>query len=259
MIITMSNKIIRNKKGIIFDPILHKYTYNDKELTSVTTWLNERFVPEFANIFASNNKAKSNKRLNKGITNPIELRKFWKIQGERASLQGSATHKFAEMYHMDKSVLPMNGYERAVIDAYKLLSERWDIIEVERIVYDIRYLLAGQIDLVLRRRSDGAIGYADWKITKDMHKSYNNMKNELKGIKASALNKYAVQLGTYNKLDGLQASHTHLFVIQLHYDGKYTIYHNGSQGIDKLNDFSTEIECALESRLMEKTHPLLGI
>lgn len=251
---------ISKAKDITFDSKLHKYYYDNKELTSVTTWLSEHFVPEFNALYASINKAKKNKAEHLTITNPMTLRKYWRLQGERASLLGSSTHAFVELYHLDKSTCAETGYEKAAIAAYDNICAKWDIIDVEKIVWSTDFMLAGCVDMILCHKETGEKGLLDWKTTTDMHKSYNNMLNEMKGVKASALNKYALQLEVYDVLGEIGASHTNRFVVQLKNDGTYKVYSAKSKNEDDiLHDYSTQIRNALHSRKMNSTHKLLDI
>lgn len=251
---------VKKDKDIVFDERLHKYFHEGRELSNVTSWISEQFVPEFNALFASINKAKKNKSEGAQITNPGLLRQYWRLQGDRAASLGTAAHIFAQMYHLNRDTRPEMGYDSAVINAYESLTKKWEIVELEKRVYSLDYMIAGTADGVIRNKETGEIGLFDWKTTSDMHKSYNKMINEMKGVPASALNKYSLQLQMYNVLGGFGASHGNLFVIQLMNDGTFKVYSSKSKDKeDVLIDYSKQLQVALERWRYGTSHALLGI
>lgn len=239
---TMSNE----QCVVHFDPVAHKYTYDGRELTSVTTWIKERFDKEFQAIYSSNAKATKNKNIKKGISNPTDLRHFWKLKGEKSSHVGNSTHILAEMYALCLKYdcldeLPMQtGYDQAILDVLTKVTERgWQIVGSEKRVWDLRYDLAGHIDMVCKHPKKGYM-ILDFKVTADLDKYFGNLRNELSHVKASAMNKYSCQLHTYNIIGKYNCPPEQLIIVQAK--------SNGDHHLRICEDYSKEIKEALKTR-----------
>lgn len=217
-------KIIDDETVIQFDELLHKYTYNGITLTSVTQFL-ETYVPNFSPIFPSIAVAKKNTKEGSGLQTASDVRKFWNISGTYAKTLGTLTHMFAQLYLMDNSIQPQTGYEVAVIKALKEIEKDFNIIEQEKLVYNVNVGLAGQIDLILEHKITGEIWIGDWKTTKNMDKSYGKMTSPF-FIKADSFVKYAIQLGTYAFLNNTKLEN--VLIIQLKSDGSFEIITDSS-------------------------------
>src|SRR6056297_88930 len=133
---------VTKSNNIVFDDKLHKYYKGDIELISVTTWLDNEFFPKFdennKHIHISNAISNKNKKKNIGITNPIDLRRYWYCKGRKASHSGSAAHELATMlfiannygedtfnYTVETEV--KTGYQKAVVNAWKDITREWEI------------------------------------------------------------------------------------------------------------------------------------
>jgi len=211
------------KKGLLqFNSKTHRYTVDGHELTSVTKLISQYTQP-FNAIFASNAKAKKNKRDNTGITDPILLRKYWKLNGEYRSTLGTATHLFSELYMLDRSITPSNGSEKAVIAAIKELEKEFIIIGQEEQVFDTELLLAGTIDLILEHKKTKQLYIGDWKTTKDMYKTYNKLYSPI-NLQNSPLVKYSIQANIYCMLKSCPLNNK--LIIQLNDDETFKIFYN---------------------------------
>lgn len=250
---------ITKGKKLIFDERLHKYTYDNVELESVTKWIGEYFCVPFKegdkHIYISNAITNKNKASKQGITNPEELRKYWQLNAERTSSNGTACHAFVQMVHIDKrygiETEPKTGYEIAIKKAYEALTKKWDIVELERQVYSVEYKLAGHVDVIMQNKITKEYGILDWKTIEDMTKSHGNMRNEMKGIDDNALNKVSIQLDVYSVLSGLDIPVKNRFVTQLLPEGEsvvYSITPRKGYPNEHLIDVSAKIHKALESR-----------
>ena len=211
-------------KRVIFDATSHTYLYEGQSLISVTTFI-KTFTEPFNSLFPSINKTKSNKTNKTGITDPHLLRKYWKLGAERATNLGTATHAFAEMYILDRNTPIKTGYDRSVVNAITWLEQEWEIMIQEEIVYNILYGIAGSIDLKLRHKKTKRYGLGDWKVTEDMTKSYNKLKEPFNNLKDSALNKYSIQLDSYSILSNELIDEKDRFIIQLRNNGEFNVYH----------------------------------
>lgn len=209
-----------NGEYLVFDEKLHKYSCGAQELMSVTTLISKFEIP-FDPLFPSINSCKRNERIKSGILDPKLLRKYWRLKGERAAKLGTATHIFAELYILDRNTEPTNKSEEAVIKAINELEETYEIIEQEKMVFDINILIAGQIDLVLKHKITGKIYLGDWKTTADLYKSYDKLKAPY-NIKNSALNRYSIQLDMYSVLN--KTDPNNVLIIQIKTDGNYVIF-----------------------------------
>jgi len=218
----IDNDFYSKDKKVEFDPIPHTYTYEGNHLTSVTQFI-KGFTKPFNPLFASNTKSKKNIKEKKGITNPIILRKYWRIQGERASSNGTAAHAFAELYILDRTTKPQTGYEKAIVKAIKKLEENWKIVSQEEIVYNTEYMLAGSIDLILQHKVTKEYALGDWKTTQDMHKGYGKLSKPF-NIKNKALNKNSIQLDIYSELYHKPIPKNNRIIIQIKSDGTFEFY-----------------------------------
>jgi len=241
---------------VIFDETTHTYYYNGQPLISTTQFI-KTFVKEFDPLFPSINKSKKNKVEKIGISDPKLLRKYWRLSGERSSTLGTTTHTFAEMYKLDKTTKPKTGYEKAVIKAMQWLEEQgWEIVIQEEVVYNTNYLIAGSIDLKLRHKVTGEWGIGDWKITDDMHKSYNKMFSPFDKLNDSALNKYSVQLDIYSMLSDQLIAEYNRFIIQLHDNGDFTVYHPKQKDKKLQLPFTMDLSKKALAEYIKKTKPL---
>lgn len=215
---------------VTFDEKSHIYYYNNKKLISVTQFI-KLYTPHFDSIYASNSKSKKNREKNlenkdnkKEITNPIELRKFWRLLAERSTNLGTAAHIFSQLYVMDRTVKPKSKYDEAVLKAINDLEKYWDIILQEDIVYNVEYMLAGSIDLILKHKKTGEYWIADWKTTEDMNKGYGKLLKPFNSLINNALSKYSVQLDLYSFMCNYYIPEPNKLIIQLKSDGSFQYY-----------------------------------
>lgn len=213
-------------RKVVFDPIKHKYYYGEDTLLSVTQFI-KKFTKPFNALFPSIAKSKKNLRMKTGITNPIKLRKYWRLNSERASNLGTSAHVFAEMYVMDRTTKPITGYDHAAIKAIHWLEQKFEFISQEEVLYNTNYLLAGSCDLIMKDRKTGEYAAGDWKTTVDMFKTYNKLLTPFDNLKDSAINKYSIQLDTYSLLANQYIPEPNRYVIQLLPSGEFNVFYPG--------------------------------
>lgn len=216
-------EITSRDKKVIFDPITHSYYYKGVRLVSVTQFIKE-FTKPFDPLFPSIKKAQKNTKDKTGLKDPVLLRKSWRLQAERKSNLGTSVHAFAELYIIDRSTEPINGYEKAVIKAFAKLEKKWEIISQEDIVYSSDYMLAGSIDLILRNKKTREYAVGDWKVTEDMNKSYGKLLDVYNTLKDSALNKYSIQLDIYSTLAPYRIPEENRIIIKLEKNGSFSLF-----------------------------------
>ena len=88
-----------------------------------------------------------------------------------------------ERYHLNrkynKELTPIIPEMVAGVKAYKSLMKKWEIVEIEKQVYNLRYKLAGHLDVLMKHRETGEYGILDWKTISDIFKRYNKMQEEM--------------------------------------------------------------------------------
>lgn len=161
---------------IVFDEPTHVYTVNgsSKGVCSITQFLHH-FFPKF-DADAIIKKMMASKKWPEskwyGMT-PKAIKDAWNANGKEASEAGTAMHLSVEM--------AMNGawdeipasakdtvewrYFMKYWDKYK---ETLEPYRTEWEVWDEELKLAGSIDMVYRRKSDGTLCIYDWKRAKEM-------------------------------------------------------------------------------------------
>jgi len=184
-----------------FDEAQHKYTYGDRELTSVTQWLGE-FEEPF-------DVKEVSKRYAKWLRNSG----YMSVEGKKITAkrvqnhwdwvreEGTRVHRQIEGLIQGEKIFPYptHGAE----EAYKYIKGQLDKLdnpttEPEQRVHSLRHGLAGSIDLPVYY-DNGHVFIYDWKIVEKMT--------------PKKLKKYTLQLSTYayileteanQKVDGLK-------------------------------------------------------
>jgi hypothetical protein len=250
--------LITNTAGFYFDEVKHKYYCNGKELDNVTSWIDKSFCTPFENkgshIFKSQAKAKKNKADQSGITNPEVLRYVWKLQSQRAATVGTAVHTYAHLLHIHRQYgtdyHPIIGYDRAVYDAYNFITKEWDIISVEKQVYDLQYLIAGTIDVTLQHKTTKKIGILDWKTFENPDKAHGKMINEMKGLPDCGRTKGAIQMELYDIIGNMKSDVSNRFLVWVRASGTYELLGTKENPLPAIRP---QLMTALNKRLLSKT------
>jgi hypothetical protein len=188
---------------ITFDPGPHTYTDNlNRRYTSVTTLVKSYFPPFDAQAAASRIARKTNAL-------EFDIIRSWNQKRDESAKFGTNVHAFAEAMilgqmsgNIPKVSLPASPRETrafAIVErAIDMLSETYDFIATEQIIFDPLYQIAGQIDIVARNRETGAIALPDWKTCEEFSDvSFNRALPPIQHLSDNKLEHYALQLSLY--------------------------------------------------------------
>lgn len=253
----MSTLAIRNSherdSSISFEESSHVYTIkgSSANVISVTKFLHY-FFPDFnaKEVIQKMRKGKnwSTSEYN-GMTD-YQIMTQWKENGRVSSAAGTRLHLAIEQWLdgqadlIDKEVLTMREWahfqafwakEGADIEPYRLEWPVW--------VEDLK--LAGSIDGVFRRRSDGAFLIYDWKRSKDIKimNPYETGLGPIQHLPNTNYWQYTLQLNIYRWILETQYGLTiaDMYLVILHPD-------NASYVRMKLNRMDEEVEDMIEAR-----------
>ena len=189
-----------NDPNFKFDPIRHRYTYGDRQYTSVTTFI-KNFESEFQEDYWS--KVKADER---GITQE-EILKEWKDKNDYAKYVGSETHQWIENYFNGVyQKLPSNVDIVDRINKFNI-SYAKDLHKLTPLKFEIRifskkYPLAGTIDSLFLFKDKLII--FDWKsngkFTHDDHPDgkYESLLHPFSDQFKNHLNSYSIQVSLYS-------------------------------------------------------------
>ena len=166
----------------------HTYTYKNKELTSVTTFVKSFFEP-FDEDYISNIVASK-----RGVTQE-EILKEWKEKREF----GSKVHKEIEDFINKENVEGLSDKAQQGIDYYELHKKinNTYIDYPELRVYSRKHGLAGTIDL-LSISEGGSVYLTDWKVVGSINKTaYQDKKSKYLPVQDCNYIHYVLQLNTY--------------------------------------------------------------
>lgn len=138
-----------------------------------------------------------------------EIRAEWKAKGAAACRLGTRVHEICEdtlhgvpLRHAPESERERGLMTQGFMSATALLAS-CDILAVELILFSPRFLVAGTMDILLRRRDTGALVIADWKTNEKLRtEGYRGAT----GIGPAAelpdceMSRYALQLSLYQRL-----------------------------------------------------------
>jgi len=189
-----------NDSNFKFDPKWHKYTYNGKQYTSVTKFI-ENFHKEFDGEYWS--KVKSEEF---GVPQDWIL-KEWKDKNDRANFVGHSTHTWIENYYKQIPQLIPNDLDIVnrinkfniiyAKDLYKLTPVKFELK-----IFSKKYPLAGTIDSIFLFK--GRLFIVDWKTngefrTDDHSKGkYNKLLLPFDSLYQNHLNEYSIQVSLYS-------------------------------------------------------------
>ena len=241
---------------IQFHEPTHVYTVqgSSKGIVSCTKFLHEFFEPFNAKAvikkMMSSPKWTESKWYKPGIT-AKEIEETWSSSGKEASGSGTAMHLGIEQF--------LNGSED-VIDPKVKDTVEWKYFEnfwrdhgndlepyrTEWEVWSSEHKLAGQIDMVYRRKSDGKFLIYDWKRSKEikMENKFQTGLPPIQHLPDCNYWHYTLQLNVYRWfLENLYGLHIEeMYLLVLHPDNK-------NYKRVRLNRMDDEVEAMLECRL----------
>ena len=212
--------------NFIFNETLHKYTFNDIELTGGTTFL-KKFVKPFDEDFWAEKKAKS-----LGITKE-EMLKQWEETRNKGTELGSKVHKYIEDFYngLDPELPDENDVKSRCEKFHQIYNKKLNkltFISAENKIFYEKYNLAGMVDMLYFYKGEVIMG--DWKTNKkistDKDYCYNNLLNVFSDEKENELNKYSIQLSIYKyilkKVANIDVSYC--FICHIPEDGDAVLY-----------------------------------
>lgn len=253
MTLVHTNKHPRDKE-IVFDEPTHIYTVqgSSKGIISCTKFLHEFFGHFDAKAIIQKMMSSPTWPQSKyfGKT-PDQIEAEWAANGRQASGAGTAMHLAIEQF--------LNGSEYMIPEEIKQTPEwkyfmnfwtdhGWDLepYRTEWEVWSADHKLAGSIDMVFRRKSDGKFLIYDWKRSKEI-KTDNNFQTglgPLSHLPDCNYWHYSLQLNVYRwileTLYGLVIADMYLLI--LHPD-------NGNYRRMQLNRMDDEVRDMLDCRL----------
>jgi hypothetical protein len=238
---------------IEFDEPTHRYTVNGTSdgWSSCTGFLHA-FFPHFnpdATIRKMMKSPKWPQSKYYGMT-PKEIKDQWNASGKDASEAGTAMHLGIEMFHNSAEDL----IENSVMDTkeWRYFQNYWkecgdDLVpyRTEWEVWSEEHKLAGSIDMIYYRKSDGKYVIYDWKRSKDIktNNDYESGYPPLDHLPNCNYWHYTLQLNVYKwfleTFYGLEVAD--LYLIILHPD-------NGNYRRLRLNMLPDEVQAMLECR-----------
>jgi ATP-dependent exoDNAse (exonuclease V) beta subunit len=193
---------VQNPKGLSITFSEDKHMYQDETgaiYRSVTKIIHKLF-PAFERDKIAGFCAKK-----RGISKQ-EVIAEWEETARVACDLGNIVHRYAECFltnvEFDMNPTTEDQSERLKIihEFLPKLSDRYEVVEAEKIVFSPECLLAGTVDLIMRNKKTGNLCIFDWKTNKEIAKTdkYNKVgKMFLSNIENCNYNHYALQLNTY--------------------------------------------------------------
>jgi len=169
-------KIDYNPKGdkIVFDDKWHSYTLENRHKCTSGTKFVHMFFPEFERDKIAAMTAKK-----RGVSVATIIAE-WEYERDISCDLGNNTHLYSENLMLGKELpkpkTPKQKLYFKNADAFiQKLLKRYDIVELEKIVFSYDNEVAGMVDLVLKNKRTGRIHIDDWKTNKkiDMYSRYN--------------------------------------------------------------------------------------
>lgn len=180
----------------------HLYILNDEtQLKSVTTLLKEYF-PKFNSELVAERYAKKH---NMSIE---EVMLDWEEKRVTACDFGTLFHSWAELlleeddYEINTFNEKEENYLATLRDFIPSLKERYEIIAIEKLLFDADTGIAGTPDIIARSLEDGFLYILDWKTNKsiDLDNIWEKGFGVMEGVPNSNYYHYSFQLNLYASL-----------------------------------------------------------
>lgn len=186
------------KKELIFEEKSHSYVWGIK-LISVTELIHRYDKPFEADRLAGF-VAKRDKKTKE------EVLKEWEENRDRAADLGTNVHSYAEAKTANPGKpigaikYPEEELLRPAVDSFFNDHPSLKPLFTEKIIYSLKYLIAGTVDFIAKDETDGKIYIIDWKTNKEIKtfSKYNDhMKLFLSELDSCNYNVYMLQLSMY--------------------------------------------------------------
>lgn len=179
-----------------FDPELHRYAVEGRPLKYSVSGI----IKKYSNPFDADKIAPYSAK--KAGVSVQEIKAQWK-SANRLSLEiGNAAHDFGELHALDRSIVPMDGYQEAIANFWASLPEELEVVFVELRMYHKGVWYAGTMDIFLYNKISGNFIIADYKTNKDLFKNYKGqmLRGKFSDLLDNPFNKYQIQLNYYQEL-----------------------------------------------------------
>lgn len=239
---------------VTLDKVNNIYNVNGIPLDRVTTWI-QLYYKEFNAINAAIGVRKRCNNNNEQSLLPNELVHYWSLLGQKAASYGTAVHLFAELYDLDNRTEPINGFEIGVKDCINALASNYEVVGNELKVFNINAGLCGTIDRLLRNKLTGKYLILDWKTSKEIDKSYNNMLAPFNNYPHSKRTVYTIQLNTYKCLGSIETKDGIINISKGDFEGLWLIILNldGTFTVEVCDDMTELITMELNKRNNART------
>jgi hypothetical protein len=181
-----------------FDEASHTYTYDGRELVSVTQFLGRFFeifdAPRIARRVVTNPNSKYHGR------DPDELVAEWEAGGRQARELGTLLHSNIQQQLVDGEVRGEKIDEFRHFEAF-IAGKDWHPLMVEEQVFCAEAGIAGTVDAVFEQ-PNGDVVICDWKRAKKMKfdNRWQKAKPPIQHLDDCDLSKYSLQLSLYRHL-----------------------------------------------------------
>lgn len=216
----IKNLITSSFNKLEFEPIAHAYTLDGVDMKPVSNVL-KNYYEEFDTETASFNYA-----LKTGMTQQT-VKDMWKSGSQAACDFGHERHDFGERYFYDRSLVPSDGHETAIVKFWNEIPSHIVPVLCETKVYTKRLRYAGTFDLLLKNTLDGSAIIVDYKTNKDLFKNFRGkmMLPPFDFLLDTPYNHYQLQLSLYQiPLEEIGITVSERWVIWLRADGSYSKY-----------------------------------
>lgn len=191
----------------------HKYYIDNKELTSVTTFIG-KFKPKFdTETIAGNYADRNNKNVN-------DVKNIWEFKRDFSTTKGSALHNYAEnwwnnkSYPYDASIAiktwgtdpvkePLDKCIKLFHKFYNDARENLIPVKMELVVGDEELGIAGTVDMLFWNKKTLEFQIWDYKTNKEIKKTngYSQYFNKpISHLDVCEMNTYSLQLTLYKYL-----------------------------------------------------------
>jgi len=193
MIRLLRLKLASKAKQVSFIDKTHQYYHGKQELESVTTLI-KRYSKPFNAIEVA--KVCSKKEGKYYGLDPVQIVSDWDKNTEESAKKGTDVHKIAELI-FNGILVKDTPLSRMLTTEYLIYQD--EIISCEQVIFNQRWALAGQIDLIT---CDGdKLILFDWKTSEEIsNKAYGNMLKPFDFVPDSKYHRYSLQLSIYKAM-----------------------------------------------------------
>lgn len=225
--------------GLVFEPVEHKYTLGEREMTSVSVMI-KQFAPfDSEKVAAGCSKNPKHEHYGKSVE---EILAIWDDKKNAAAAAGTEVHEFGEaccLFWQGKEeeidekyrsrIMP-EGFaaaspkEEAMVAWWNGLDpERYMVVASEGRIVNPILGYAGTFDLLLYDMVDRIFVLKDYKTNEDLFKWYGAyMKSPLSVLKNSDIGKYTMQQNMYGiQLENIGIPTATMHLIWLKADGTF--------------------------------------